>query len=52
MGDQLLVIRAWPGGFDNGRQTTSYAAPLVLDPTTGMVTELGLEPGAWTVVGS
>ncbi|MEM1335935.1 MAG: hypothetical protein AAGG08_21000 [Actinomycetota bacterium] len=50
LGDQLLLVRSWPGGLENGRQTTSYVAPLLLDPATGEITELGLEPGVWKPV--
>lgn len=52
LGDQLLLVRSWPGGFENGRQTRSYVAPLLLDPGTGAITELGLEFGFWKPVGN
>ncbi len=50
MGDQLLVGRSWPGGLENGIPSTSYAAPLLLDPATGEVVELGLPAGSWKPV--
>ncbi|MEM8707938.1 MAG: hypothetical protein AAGE98_15845 [Actinomycetota bacterium] len=50
LGDELLLVRSWPGGLENGRQTTSYGAPLLLAPATGEITELALEFGFWKPV--
>ncbi len=50
LGEQLLLIRSWPGGLDGGRQTTDFAAALLIDPMTGDTTELGLPAAAWKPV--
>ncbi|MEO0492322.1 MAG: hypothetical protein AAF081_02785 [Actinomycetota bacterium] len=52
LGDQLLLVRSWPGGLENGVPSTSYATPLLLDPATGAISELSLDAGFWKPVAS